>query len=77
MAGTRAGGLKSAKKIKELYGDDFYKKSGGKWVKQYLEDKENGKAKPRGFAINRDIARKAGAKGGSKSRRSKNEKSTG
>ena len=28
MAGTRIGGLKAAKKCKELYGDDFYQQAG-------------------------------------------------
>jgi general stress protein YciG len=43
------------KKIKERYGEDFFKKSGS----------TGGKAKvPKGFAVNKELAKEAGRKGG-------------
>lgn len=61
MSGTKAGGLKAAKTNKKRYGKDFYKNNGAK----------GGKAKGlKGFALNRELARKARAKGGAKSVRS-------
>ena len=62
MVGTRIGGLKAAKKNKEWYGDDFYRLIGSKGGQQK-------RSKPRGFAANPELARAAGAKGGSISRR--------
>lgn len=60
MAGTIAGGRAAAKKNKAKYGKDFYAKIGAK----------GGHAgKTGGFFVNRDLARKAGALGGSISRR--------
>lgn len=61
MAGTVEGGLKAAKKNIERHGPDFYKtlgKLGG--------TKGRG---TKGFALNRELARVAGAKGGRISRR--------
>lgn len=61
MAGTKAGGLKAAQK--NLAKDpDFYAKIGRKGG-------QNGHTG--GFAANRELARTAGAKGGSISRRGK------
>lgn len=61
MAGTKDGGKKAAKTNKELYGKDFYKRvgalGGAKKVKK-------------GFAVNRELASKAGKIGGLLSRRS-------
>lgn len=60
MAGTREGGIKTAKTIKEKYGDNFYRElgaKGGKWKGE------------KGFAANRELARAAGALGGSRSKR--------
>lgn len=48
--------------IKQLYGDDFYRKIGSKGGQQKP-------CKPRGFAANLALARIAGAKGGRVSRR--------
>lgn len=62
MPGTRAGGLKAAAKVKERYGEDFYKKVGAVGGK---------KSKGGGFAANRELARIAGSKGGRASRRGK------
>lgn len=62
MPGTKAGGLKAAKKNKELHGKDFYRIIGSKGGQQIP-------TKPRGFAANIELARIAGAKGGRKSRR--------
>ena len=63
MAGTKAGGKLAAETNKRKYGEDFYKKIGA-----------DGGAKGRtgGFFANRALARTAGAKGGSISRRGKN-----
>lgn len=62
MAGTKLGGKNAADTNKAKYGDDFYKLIGSK----------GGAAKvPKGFALNRELASKAGAKGGRISRRNK------
>ena len=62
MSGTVAGGLKTKKTISERYGSDWYKKIG----------KLGGKAcVPKGFAVNPELAKRAGSKGGKISRRSK------
>ena len=62
MAGTREGGLQAAKKNKQRYGEDFYVKIGAK----------GGKAgNTGGFYANRELAREAGRKGGTISRRGK------
>lgn len=63
MSGTKEGGVKSAKTNKERYGSNFYKKIGSIGGK-------NGNTG--GFAKNRELARIAGRKGGSISRRGKN-----
>ncbi len=61
MSGTKAGGLKAAKTNKKRYGKDFYKNNGAK----------GGKATGlKGFALNRELARTAGKKGGAMSKRS-------
>lgn len=62
MAGTVEGGIKAAKKNKELHGDDFYKRIGAKGGR-------NGNTG--GFASNPELARIAGSKGGKISRRTK------
>jgi uncharacterized protein len=60
MPGTRSGGKRAASTNKSKYGSDFYARIGAK----------GGKATGlKGFAVNRDLARIAGAKGGKKSRR--------
>lgn len=62
MSGSITRALKAAETNKRLYGEDHYKRVGAL----------GGKAKvPKGFAINRELARKAGAKGGAISRRGK------
>ena len=66
MSGTKAGGLKARKTNYERHGKDFYKKIGQKG------GKKTGILK--GFALNRELARKAGKKGGSISRRGKTKK---
>ena len=60
MAGTTEGGRVAAKKNKAKYGVDFYAKIGAKGGR---------KGHTGGFYANRDLARKAGAKGGQVSRR--------
>jgi len=62
MAGTKDGGRMATKTMKEKYGEDYFKNIGSK----------GGKAKvPKGFALNRELASKAGAIGGRISRRIK------
>ena len=63
MAGTRAGGLAAAKTNKEIHGVDFYKNIGS------IGGKKTG---AKGFALNRELARSAGAKGGKISKRTAN-----
>jgi general stress protein YciG len=64
MAGTKAGGEKAAATNKQRYGLSFYRVIGRK-----------GGATSRGggFAVNRELAREAGAKGGKASRRGRKE----
>ena len=62
MAGTRAGGLKAAATNKRKNGDDFFKRIGAMGGR-------NGHTG--GFYANRELARKAGAKGGRISRRNR------
>lgn len=64
MAGTKEGGRKTAIKIKQLYGEDYYSKLGSKGgsVKH---------PKTRGFYLHPDLASKAGKKGGYNSKRKK------
>ena len=64
MSGSKAGGLKA--KEKNLARDpDFYKKIGGMNVASWIA---NGR-KPRGFSVNKELARTAGKIGGTISRR--------
>ncbi len=60
MAGTKAGGQKAALTNKTRHGKDFYARIGANGGK---------KGTTGGFYANRDLARKAGAKGGRISRR--------
>ena len=60
MAGTKIGGMKAAATNIEKYGRDFYREIGRKGG-------QNGHTG--GFAANRELARIAGRKGGSISRR--------
>lgn len=63
MVGTKAGGLKTARTIKLIHGKDFYKRIGK------IGGSKKGVLK--GFALNRELASKAGAKGGRISKRGK------
>ena len=65
MSGTKKGGIAAAKTNKMRHGKDFYARIGRKGG-------QNGTTG--GFAANRDLARKAGAKGGKISRRRKSAK---
>ena len=65
MSGTIKGGQKAAKKNKELYGDNFYAKIGA------MGGKKTGL---KGFALDRERARRAGQVGGRISRRGKSTK---
>jgi general stress protein YciG len=62
MAGTTVGGLKTVETNKKKYGEDFYIKIGAKGGKAAYTGKK-------GFAANPELARQAGAKGGSISKR--------
>ena len=62
MAGTKAGGMAAAATNKAKYGADFYKKIGADG---------GSKTGPKGFALNRELARTAGQKGGKISKRGK------
>lgn len=66
MAGTKIGGLRASETNKQRHGNDFYKNIGSK----------GGSAKvPKGFALMpREKVMLAGKKGGSISRRYKNDK---
>ena len=72
MAGTITGGQKAAATNKEN-DPDFYKRIGKMGADSYIEKQRQGIAKPRGFAYNRELAKTAGAIGGAKSKRTKNE----
>lgn len=62
MAGTADGGKKAALRNKQKYGADFYARIGAMGGKL---------GRTGGFYANRELARKAGAKGGRISRRGK------
>jgi general stress protein YciG len=63
MAGTTIGGLKTVETNKKKYGEDFYVKIGAKGGSV--------KGLKKGFAANPELARKAGAKGGSVSKKTR------
>ena len=62
MSGTLEGGCKARDKNYKRFGKDFYRNIGRKGGSAPT-------SKPKGFAANPELARTAGAKGGSKSRR--------
>jgi general stress protein YciG len=68
MAGTVAGGKKTAATNKMRYGMDFYKLIGHKGGKV---------SRGGGFAANRDLAMEAGRKGGLASRRTNEQMEAG
>jgi general stress protein YciG len=61
MAGTATGGRLAAEKNKKRHGTDFYKRIGSIGGRN---------SRTGGFYANRELARRAGAKGGATSRRS-------
>lgn len=67
MSGSKEGGRKASITNKERHGEDFYKRIGSIGGKK--ADHRKG-----GFAANPELARIAGKKGGSKSRRGKSKK---
>lgn len=62
MAGTKAGGKKTAATNLERHGKDFYREIGA------MGGSRTG-TRPKGFAANLELARIAGAKGGRISKR--------
>lgn len=60
MAGTKEGGKKAAATNKAKYGDNFYASIGAKGGKALVL---------KGFALNAELAREAGRKGGKISKR--------
>jgi hypothetical protein len=66
MPGTKAGALKARETMQQLYGADYYANIGRLGG---AKTKEDGTIK--GFALNPELARKAGAKGGRVSRKVK------
>lgn len=62
MAGNAIGGKRASATNRERYGEDFYKRIGA------MGGKASGTG---GFFANRELARRAGAKGGAISRRRK------
>ena len=65
MSGTKESGRKAAETNKTRYGKDYYARIGGKGGSR---TQANG-ARPKGFAVNRELARQAGAKAGKISKR--------
>lgn len=59
IAGTKLGGLRAAAKNKLMHGPDFYKRIGA----------IGGTKAPGPFKANKELARRAGALGGRRSRR--------
>lgn len=66
MAGTKSGGRKAAATNKKKHGDDFYQRIG-----RQGGSKSHRETRP--FAVNPELARAAGAKGGKMSRRGPSE----
>lgn len=64
MAGTKLGGLKAAETNKKLHGENFYARIGKKGGQNGRGPEYKG-----GFAGNPELARRAGAIGGKKSKR--------
>lgn len=64
MAGTRRGGIKSAKKVKEYFGEDWYRVQGAKGGKAPTKNRTAQGKNLKGFALNPERARIAGQKGG-------------
>ena len=62
MSGSRAGGLKTAETNKQKYGREFYQNIGRKGGKACV---------PKGFAVNPELAKRAGSIGGKLSKRGK------
>lgn len=62
MSGTKSGGKKAAETNRKKYGKEFYAQIGAKGGR---------KSNTGGFAANRELAREAGRKGGTISRRGK------
>lgn len=65
MSGTRYGGLKAAETNKQKYGREFYQNIGRKGGKACV---------PKGFAVNPELAKRAGSTGGKLSKRGKAKK---
>lgn len=64
MAGNRIQGIRTAVTNKQKYGEDYYARIGA-----LGGSTRTAKTKLKGFGANRELARAAGAKGGTVSRR--------
>lgn len=60
MSQTKEGAIKARDVNYMKYGKDFYRNIGAQGGKKKV---------PKGFAVNKELARKAGAKGGERSKR--------
>lgn len=69
MAGTITGAKKATETIKKKYGADYYRQLGHKGGSAITN-------KPRGFAANPELAKRAGRIGGKKSKRGKAKRNT-
>lgn len=75
MGGTKEGAAKAKQTIIAKHGSGYWAVIGKKGADSYnAMPKET--RKPRGFAANRDLAREAGARGGTISRRKKPDEQT-
>lgn len=70
MAGTKEGGKRASKTNLARHGLDYYRRIAYLAQESYLS-KPKSERKPRGFAAHPDLAKKAGALGGSISKRTK------
>jgi len=62
---------KASDTLKRKYGDDYFKRLANKSVNAYSKAQKSGEAKPRGFAVRKDLAKELGRKGGKISKRTK------
>lgn len=71
MAGNQIGGIRASITNKRKYGEGHFVRIGKLGAEAYIKRQKLGIAKPRGFAANKELASRAGKKGGEISRRDK------